>query len=95
MAFAEEWYDDAFRRAGYDPEDPATWEQEFMRMEPTKSRPFAEAAPRAYRAMCDLANGGGEERLATARLSDTMIMNLGAARGSLAYNPHLSLRFTI
>jgi hypothetical protein len=72
----------AWARTGYDPSDPSTWQQQFLRLEPTMGAPMETEAPLAFGAICDLV--GGAERLDVATLTDTMIMNLGAAgRGGM------------
>lgn len=57
---AREWTARAFRRLGYDPEEPATWTEARVHM-PTATRiSVKDLAPRAWAAICDLV--GGEER---------------------------------
>lgn len=67
----------SWARTGYDQADSTTWEKQFLRLEPTMSAPMKTEAPRAYGAISELV--GGASRLEVATLTDTMIMNLGAA----------------
>ena len=62
--FAEDWTANAFRRLGYDPHDPATWEQEIVHMPASQRVPMPEIAPKAWQAACELL--GGEERVSRA-----------------------------
>ena len=58
---AEEWRGFAFKRLGYDPEDPATWKEPRVHL-PSMDRVLIEdIAPRAWDAICDLL--GGEDRI--------------------------------
>ena len=58
---AKEWRAFAFKRLGYDPEDPTTWEQPRVHL-PSMNRVLIEdVAPRAWDAICDLL--GGEDRI--------------------------------
>ncbi len=71
--FAEDWTANAFRRLGYDPNDPQTWEQEIVHMPATQRVPMAEIAPKAWAAACQLL--GGEDRVAACSWGDSMIVN--------------------
>ena len=58
---AAEWQDFAFKRLGYDPNDPTTWEEPRVHL-PSMNRVLIEdVAPRAWDAICDLL--GGEDRI--------------------------------
>ena len=58
---AEEWRTFAFKRLGYDPDDPTTWTEPRVHL-PSMNRVLIEdAAPRAWDAICDLL--GGEDRI--------------------------------
>ena len=58
---AEEWRAFAFKRLGYDPDDPTTWKEPRIHM-PSMNRVLIEdVAPRAWDAICDLL--GGEDRI--------------------------------
>ena len=72
--FAEEWTAGAFRRLGYDPQDPATWQQEIVHMPAAQRVPMPEIAPKAWQAACALL--GGEERVSPCTWGDSMIVNL-------------------
>jgi hypothetical protein len=71
--FAEGWTSEAFRRLGYDPDDPSTWEKEIIHMPASHRVPMQEIAPRAWQAACELL--GGEERVAPCTWGDGMIVN--------------------
>jgi hypothetical protein len=73
-AFAEDWTANAFRRLEYDPNDPATWQQEIVHMPATQRAPMPEIAPKAWQAACELL--GGEERVSPCSWGDSMIVNL-------------------
>lgn len=62
---ASEWRAFAFKRLGYDPEDPATWEKPRIHLPSMNSRPIREIAPKAWGAICDLL--GGEARIANTK----------------------------
>lgn len=66
----------AWKRLGYDPEDPSTWEQGKIHMPAMERFPIRDFAPKAWDAICDLL--GGEERIDmdTANWSDAFILNL-------------------
>lgn len=73
---AESYTSQAWKRLGYDPNDPATWEQGLIHM-PTMNRfPVSEFAPKAWDAICDLM--GGEDRIDMSRATwgDAFILNL-------------------
>ncbi|HLK56522.1 MAG TPA: hypothetical protein VKU00_08160 [Chthonomonadaceae bacterium] len=72
-AFAEEWTTTAFRRLGYDPDDPATWEKEIIHMPSLDRLPMQEIAPKAWEAACQLL--GGEERVAPCFWGNGLIVN--------------------
>lgn len=72
-AFAENWTTNAFRRLGYDPDDPATWAQEIVHMPAAQRVPMEEIAPKAWQAACELL--GGAERVAPCTWGDGMIVN--------------------
>ena len=55
-----QWREAAWERIGLHPEGP--WSESMVRVPPTNSKPISEAAPRAWRAICDLI--GGEDRAA-------------------------------
>ena len=57
------WTDEAFRRLGYDPADPATWEKDLVWMDHANTKPVSEISERAWGAICDVV--GGAERLDT------------------------------
>jgi hypothetical protein len=58
---AQPWVDAAWRRLGYDPQDPTTWAEPRVHM-PSVERVDVEAfAPKAWRAACELL--GGEDRI--------------------------------
>ena len=57
----EAWVALAFKRLGYDRNDPATWSEPIVRMPQMNKRLVREIAPFAHRAICQLM--GGEERL--------------------------------
>lgn len=71
--FAEAWTSNAFQRLGYDPNDPATWEQEIVHMPATQRVPMDEIAPKAWQAACELL--GGIDRVAPCSWGDSMIVN--------------------
>jgi hypothetical protein len=71
--FAEGWTANAFRRLGYDPNDPTTWQQEIVHMPRAQHRPMPEVAPKAWQAACELL--GGEDRVAPCSWGDSMIVN--------------------
>ena len=58
---AAEWRELAFRRLGYDPQDPGTWEQPRVHLSSMNRISVKDFAPVAWTAICDLL--GGEERL--------------------------------
>ena len=58
---AEEWRAFAFKRLGYDPDDPGTWEQPRIHLPSMNRVPIQEIAPRASDAIYDLV--GGEDRV--------------------------------
>ncbi len=72
--FAEDWTASAFRRLGYNPQDPRTWQQEIVHMPAAQRVPMPEIAPKAWQAACDLL--GGEERVSPCSWGDSMIVNL-------------------
>lgn len=70
-AIAEMW-----ARLGYDPDDPATWEQKRIHMPGLNHFAVKSFAPKAWAAACDLV--GGEERVKQpCDWSDAFIVNLG------------------
>jgi hypothetical protein len=71
--FAEEWTTAAFRRLGYDPRNPSTWEQEIVHMPASERLPMQEIAPKAWQAACQLL--GGEERVMPCSWGNSMIVN--------------------
>ena len=77
---AAKWRDFAFKRLGYDPDDPTSWEQPRIHLPSMNRMPIREIAPRAWDAICDLL--GGEDRIAHSEPSwgDGFIINfaLGA-----------------
>lgn len=58
---AEEWRSFAFKRLGYAPDDPSTWEEPRIHLPSMNRVPIQEIAPRAWDAICDLV--GGEDRV--------------------------------
>ena len=88
---AEEWTDFAFKRLGYDRNDPTTWEVPRIHLPSMKRVPIQEIAPRAWEAICDLL--GGEDRLANSAPSwgDGFIINF-ALGADTAWQPPESLR---
>ena len=73
---AEQWRDLAYRRLGYDPDDPATWIEPKVHLPVMNRRKVAEFAPRAWAAICDLL--GGEQRIrngADYSFGDSFIIN--------------------
>ncbi len=72
--FAENWTANAFRRLEYDPQDPATWQQEIVHMPAAQRVPMPEIAPKAWQAACELL--GGEDRVSPCTWGDSMIVNL-------------------
>jgi len=60
-AQAKPWVDEAYRRLGYNPADPSTWEKDIVWMDHANSRPVQEMSPKAWGAILDVA--GGEDRL--------------------------------
>ena len=58
---AAEWRELAFRRLGYDPQDPGTWEQPRVHLSSMNRISVKDFAPVAWTAICDLL--GGEEKL--------------------------------
>lgn len=73
---AKKWTDLAWKRLGYDPDDPSTWAEGKIHM-PTLNRfVISEFAPRAWNTICDLL--GGPERIDAERTTwgDGFILNL-------------------
>ena len=58
---AQRWTDLAYRRLGYDPDDPATWSEEIVWMDRHSTAPVTEISPRGWGALCDVV--GGEQRI--------------------------------
>jgi len=58
---AEVWTDDAFKRLGYDKQDPSTWEKPIVWLDHYNKMPVRELAPKAWGAICDIV--GGEEHI--------------------------------
>lgn len=58
---ADEWGAFVFKRLGYDPEDPATWEEPRVHLPRMNTVDVAEFAPKAWAGMCDLM--GGADRI--------------------------------
>ena len=58
---AQRWTDLAYRRLGYDPDDPATWSEEIVWMDRHSTAPVKEISPRGWGALCDVV--GGKERV--------------------------------
>jgi hypothetical protein len=71
--FAESWTSEAFRRLGYDPDDPGTWAQEIVHMPAAQRVPMDEIAPKAWAAACQLL--GGVERVQPCTWGNGMIVN--------------------
>ncbi len=91
-ALAAEWREFAFKRLGYDPDDPTTWEEPRIHLPSMNRLPIREIAPRAWDAICDLL--GGEDRLANTEPSwgDGFIINF-ALRADEAWEPPEKLRW--
>lgn len=66
----------AWERLGYDPNNPATWEQPIIHMPAMNRFPIRELAPKAWETMCEVL--GGEERIdpEKATWGDSFILNL-------------------
>lgn len=76
-----EWTAASWARMGYDPRDPRTWKSPMRRLRHTRQVRVKEAAPRAWRVICELL--GGPERVQDPDLltwRDDFIVNL-AHRG--------------
>ena len=88
---AAEWRDFAFKRLGYDPDDPTSWEQPRIHLPSMNRAPICEIAPRAWDAICDLL--GGEDRIAHSEPSwgDGFIINF-ALGADIAWQPPESLQ---
>ncbi len=88
---AAEWRDFAFKRLGYDPNDPTSWEQPRIHLPSMNRMPIREIAPRAWDAICDLL--GGEDRIAHSEPSwgDGFIINF-ALGADTAWQPPESLQ---
>ena len=56
--FAKEWTANAFRRLGYNPNDPMTWVQEIIHMPASHRVPMQEIAPKAWQAACERIDPG-------------------------------------
>lgn len=59
--FARPLREQAFRRLGYDPVDPATWKKEIVYLDHLNRFRVKEVSPRAWGAICNVV--GGEERI--------------------------------
>ena len=72
---AAEHRDFAFKRLGYDPEDPETWVEDRVHLPSMHRFPIREFAPTAWDAVCDLL--GGEQRVIdpNATWSDSFVIN--------------------
>lgn len=73
---AKQWRDLAYRRLGYDPDDPATWIEARVHLPVMNRKRVADVAPRAWAAICDLL--GGEQRIrngADYSCGDSFIIN--------------------
>ena len=88
---AAEWRELAFKRLGYDPDDPTSWEQPRIHLPSMNRMPIREIAPRAWDAICDLL--GGEDRIAHSEPSwgDGFIINF-ALGADIAWQPPESLQ---
>lgn len=88
---AAEWRDFAFKRLGYDPDDPTSWEQPRIHLPSMNRMPIREIAPRAWDAICDLL--GGEDRITHSEPSwgDGFIINF-ALGADTAWQPPESLQ---
>ena len=85
---ARRWVDLAYRRLGYDPEDPATWQEARIHLPSLNNEPINTFSPLAWRAICDLL--GGKDRIeGTPTWRDGFIINfkLGADRHWEAPSP--------
>lgn len=58
---AKEWTDRVWKRLGYDPQDPSTWQKDIVWMNRETVMPVREISARAWGAICDVV--GGEERI--------------------------------
>jgi hypothetical protein len=68
--------DMAWKRLGYDPDDPSTWAEAIIHM-PTLNRfPIVEFAPKAWDAICDLLGGAARIDQEKALWGDGFILNL-------------------
>ena len=79
---AEQWRGLAFRRLGYDPDDPATWSEPRVHLPVMNRQRVADVAPRAWAAICDLL--GGEHRIKNGpdySFGDSFIINFPPRRG--------------
>ena len=87
---AAEWRELAFKRLGYDLNDPTTWEEPRIHLPSMNRMPIREIAPRAWDAICDLL--GGEDRIAHSEPSwgDGFIINF-ALGADTAWQPPESL----
>ncbi len=72
---AREWIDMGWQRLGYDPKNPATWEEKRVHQAATERVKIRDFAPDAFAAICDLC--GGEERIGEPSWSNGFIWNLG------------------
>jgi len=59
--FARPLREQAFRRLGYEPGDPATWKKEIVYLDHLNRFRVKEVSPRAWAAICEVV--GGEERI--------------------------------
>jgi len=70
-----EWQDLAWRRLGYDRDDPSTWEKERVHLAPSRAVKVEEFAPRAFEATCEVV--GGKQRIKAPYFwSDVFVCNL-------------------
>ena len=67
------WVDLMWVRLGFDPADPATWTVDKIHMPSINGVQVADAAPKAWAAICELC--GGAERITPAGWSDAFIAN--------------------
>src|SRR5262245_4613591 len=65
-AAAQDWIDLAYKRLGFDPNDPQTWKEPYLHL-PSMNRVLVkDFAPKAWDAICDLM---GEDRIDPAKVT--------------------------
>lgn len=73
---AKKYTDLAWERLGYDPDDPATWQESLIHMPAMHRFPIREFAPKAWDAMCDLLGVADRIDMDKATWGDSFILNL-------------------